>query len=74
MCLRDLKPGQSAIITEINLDGKLKSRLMTMGLINGTKVKLEKTAPLGDPIQIKVRGYNLSFRKSDAKYVEVDLC
>ena len=74
MSLEELKPGQKAIIKDIKLDGRFKSRLMTMGLINGTEIEFKKRAPLGDPVQIKVRGYDLSFRNNDAKNIIVELC
>lgn len=73
MCLKDLKPGDSAVIRDIELEGNIKSRLMAMGLVRGAKVKMMRIAPLGDPIQIKVMGYNLSFRKCDAKHIKVDV-
>lgn len=72
MTLRDIKPGQIAIIKEINIEGPIKSRLMTLGLIKGTEVKVQRLAPLGDPMQIRVRGYDLSFRRSDAENIKVE--
>lgn len=66
-----LKPDESGIIKEIKLQGKLKSRLLELGIVENTKVKLIKYAPLGDPIQISIRGYNLAIRKEIARDIEV---
>lgn len=67
--LRDLKIGQSGRITKIGTSGALKQRFMDMGITKGTEVKVVKIAPLGDPIEIEIRGYNLSVRKSDAEQI-----
>lgn len=69
--LRDLKPGESGVITTINAKGAIKRRLMDMGVISGSEIHLEKVAPLGDPIEVKIKGYNLSLRKEDAKNIFV---
>ncbi|HAE62297.1 MAG TPA: ferrous iron transport protein A [Eubacteriaceae bacterium] len=69
MTIIDLKPGQSGEIFQLDLDGKLKSRLMEMGMTPGTSVKFVRTAPLGDPINIKVRGFNLGIRRSVAQNI-----
>jgi ferrous iron transport protein A len=63
--------GVSATIVEINLAAAAKPRLMEMGLLVGTKVELVRFAPLGDPVEIKVRGYNLTLRKSEAEQIMV---
>jgi len=70
--LIDLKPGEEAIIRKINFEGKLKNRLLELGIIENVKIKLIKFAPLGDPLQISIRGYNLAIRKTTAKYILVD--
>lgn len=70
--LSKLKPGESAIIKEINLQGKLKYRLLELGVVENTKIKLIKYAPLGDPIQISIRGYNLAIRKETAKKIRLE--
>ena len=71
MTLNDLEIGKEAVISAVNGEGALRLRLLDMGLIPGTKVKVIKIAPLGDPIEITVRGYELSLRKADAEMVEV---
>lgn len=72
MTLADLKPGQSGKILKINLEGALKRRMMDMGIITGTPVRVEKIAPLGDPIEILIKSYSLSLRKSEADKIEVE--
>lgn len=70
--LKDLKPGESAIISMINGRGPTKRRLMDMGVIRGTNIMVEKIAPLGDPIEVKIKGYHLTFRKEDAENIVVE--
>ncbi len=72
LSLEKLNPGDNAIINEIKSNGVDHGVLMEMGLISGTSVQLIKFAPLGDPLEIKVRGYHLSIRKSDAKSILVE--
>lgn len=67
----ELAIGDSAYIEAIHADGVLKRRLMDMGLTKNTKVQLQKVAPLGDPLEIKLRGYDLTLRKSEASLVSV---
>ncbi|SKC81246.1 FeoA family protein [Maledivibacter halophilus] len=67
--LKALKPGQSGKIAMIKCKGAVRRRLMDMGVVKGTEVYVEKIAPLGDPIEVKVKGYNLSLRKEDAKNI-----
>ena len=69
--LRDLKVGESGIISKVRTSGALKQRFMDMGITKGTGVKVIKIAPLGDPIEIEIRGYNLSVRKTDAENIEI---
>ena len=71
MTLDELKIGGSAVITTVGGEGALRCRLLDMGLIPKTKVTLQKTAPLGDPIQIRVRGYELTLRLEDARNIEI---
>ena len=71
MTLDELKIGGSAVITDVGGEGALRCRLLDMGLIPRTKVTLQKTAPLGDPIQIRVRGYELTLRLEDARKIEI---
>ena len=70
--LSKLKHDEKAIIKEINLQGKLKYRLLELGIVENTELKLIKYAPLGDPIQISIRGYNLAMRKETAKKIKIE--
>ena len=69
--LKDVKVGQSAVIERLHGEGALKRRMMDMGLTKGTEVYVRKVAPLGDPMELRVRGYELSVRKGDAELIEV---
>ncbi|SHH14994.1 FeoA family protein [Tepidibacter thalassicus] len=73
MTLKDLKPGESGRISTIKGKGAFKKRLMEMGIIRGTELYVEKIAPLGDPIEVKIKGYNLTLRKIDAENIIIDL-
>ena len=72
MTLKDVKPGKTVRITKITGEGAIKRRIMDMGLTKGTEVFVRKVAPLGDPVEITVRSYELSVRKYDAELVEVE--
>lgn len=72
MTLKDVKPGKTVRITKISGGGAIKRRIMDMGLTKGTEVFVRKVAPLGDPVEITVRSYELSVRKYDAELVEVE--
>lgn len=69
--MNDLKTGTSGIITAVGGDGALRCRLLDMGLIPRTRVTLQKVAPMGDPIEIRVRGYELTLRVEEAQKIEV---
>jgi len=69
MSVFDLKPGQMGVIDTIGGDSKLAKRLLALGCIEGTNVTVKTTAPLGDPIIINLRGFNLAIRKNDAKNI-----
>ena len=71
MTLNELKTGSSGIITAVGGDGPLRCRLLDMGLIPHTRVTLQKVAPMGDPIEIRVRGYELTLRVKEAQKIEV---
>ncbi len=71
MTLSELKIGSCAIITDVGGDGALRRRLLDMGLTPKTKVMVRKVAPLGDPIELYLRGYELTIRKDDAKNIEI---
>lgn len=66
MTLKDLKPGQEGIVASIGEKGPMRRRIMDMGVTPGAKVKVIKVAPLGDPIEVNIRGYELSLRKEEA--------
>ena len=70
--LRDVKIGQTAVIKRLHGEGAPKRRIMDMGLTKGTEVYVRKVAPLGDPLELTVRGYELSVRKGDAELIEVE--
>ena len=72
MTLDQLSIGASAVITAVGGDGALRCRLLDMGLIPRTRVTLQKVAPMGDPTEIRVRGYELTLRVEEAKKIEVD--
>lgn len=69
--LKEVKVGEHAVIAKLHGEGALKRRIMDMGLTKGTEVYVRKVAPLGDPMQLTVRGYELSVRKADAELIEV---
>ena len=71
MTLNELEIGKTAKIVRLNGDGAVKRRIMDMGLTKGTAVTVRKVAPLGDPIELTIRGYELSIRKEEAAKVEV---
>lgn len=72
MTLNELKIGSSAVITAVGGDGALRCRLLDMGLTPRTRVTLQKVAPMGDPIEIRVRGYELTLRVEESKKIEVE--
>ena len=71
MTLKDVKVGQTVTVQKITGAGAIKRRIMDMGITKGTEVYIRKVAPLGDPIEVTVRGYELSLRKADAEMIEV---
>ena len=71
MTLRDVSVGQTVKVTRLNGDGPVKRRIMDMGITKGVEVYVRKVAPLGDPVGVTVRGYELSLRKADAEMIEV---
>lgn len=70
--LRQIRVGKTARIVKVHGEGAVRRRIMDMGLTKGTELYVRKVAPLGDPIEIMVRGYELSLRKEDAEMVEVE--
>ena len=71
MTLRETKTGQTVKVVKLNGEGAVKRRIMDMGITKGVEIYVRKVAPLGDPVEITVRGYELSVRKADAEMVEV---
>ena len=70
--LRDVKVGETVTVVKLHGEGAVKRRIMDMGLTKGTEVFVRKVAPLGDPVELTVRGYELSLRKADAEMIEVE--
>lgn len=70
--LREVSVGQTARVVKLHGEGAVKRRIMDMGLTKGVEVHVRKVAPLGDPIELTVRGYELSIRKVDAEMIEVE--
>ena len=69
--LKDAQVGETVTVAKLHGEGPVKRRIMDMGLTKGTKVYVRKVAPLGDPMELTVRGYELSVRKADAELIEV---
>ena len=70
MTLKDAKVGQTVTVSKLVGEGALRRRIMDMGITKGTQIYIRKVAPLGDPVEITVRGYELSIRKGDAECVD----
>lgn len=70
--LRDMAIGETSKVVKINGEGKVKRRILDMGITKGTSIYLRKVAPLGDPVEVTVRGYELSLRKDDADIIEIE--
>ena len=70
--LRDVKIGETVKVVKLHGEGAVKRRIMDMGITKGVEIYVRKVAPLGDPVEITVRGYELSLRKADAQMVEVE--
>lgn len=71
MTLNDIEVGGSCVVTKLNDEGEIRRRIMDMGITKGARISVRKVAPLGDPIDLTVRGYHLSLRRSDAANIEV---
>ena len=69
--LRDVKIGETVTVARLSGTGAVKRRIMDMGITKGTEVYVRKVAPLGDPVELTVRGYELSIRKADAEMIEI---
>ncbi|MBQ7275195.1 MAG: ferrous iron transport protein A [Saccharofermentans sp.] len=70
--LKDVKIGQTVTVVKLHGEGAVKRRIMDMGITKGTSVYVRKVAPLGDPVEVTVRNYELSLRKADAEMIEVE--
>ena len=70
--LKEVKIGESVKVVRLHGEGAVKRRIMDMGITRGTEVFVRKVAPLGDPVEVTVRGYELSLRKADAEMIEVE--
>lgn len=70
--LRDVKIGNKAKVVKVHGEGAIRRRIMDMGITKGVELYVRKVAPLGDPLEIYVRGYELSLRKADAEMIEVE--
>lgn len=70
--LKDTQVGQTVVVARINGSGPIKRRIMDMGITRGTEIFVRKVAPLGDPIEVTVRGYELSLRRADVEMLEVE--
>lgn len=71
--LKEIKVGETAVVKRLHGEGPVKRRIMDMGITKGVSVYVRKVAPLGDPIEITVRGYELSIRKMDSELIEIEL-
>ena len=72
MTLKETKTGQTVKVVKLNGEGAVKRRIMDMGITKGVEIYVRKVAPLGDPVEVTVRGYELSVRKADAEMVEIE--
>lgn len=71
--LKDVNVGETATVTRLHGEGAVKRRIMDMGITKGVEIYVRKVAPLGDPMELTVRGYELSVRKADAEMIEVEV-
>ena len=69
--LKDVKVGKSAKVVKVHGEGAIKRRIMDMGITKGVEIRVRKVAPLGDPLELTLRGYELSLRKADAEMIEI---
>ncbi len=74
MRLRDLKIGESGIISAVGGEGALRQHFLDMGVVPGAEIKLMKLAPMGDPMELRIRGYELTLRLADAEKIEIEPC
>ena len=70
--VKDLKIGESGVVVKLYCEGAIRRRIMDMGITKGVKITVRKVAPLGDPLELNLRGYELSIRKADAEMIEIE--
>ena len=70
--LKEVQVGETVVVKRLHGEGPVKRRIMDMGITRGTEIYVRKVAPLGDPVEVTVRGYELSLRKADAEMVEIE--
>lgn len=73
MTLKEVKPETTVLVTKVSGEGAIKRRIMDMGITKGIEIYVRKVAPLGDPVEVTVRGYELSVRKADAGLIDVEV-
>ena len=73
MTLKEVKPGTTVVVTKVSGEGAIKRRIMDMGITKGIEIYVRKVAPFGDPVEVTVRGYELSVRKADAELINVEV-
>ena len=73
MTLKEVKPGTTVLVTKVSGEGAIKRRIMDMGITKGIEIYVRKVVPLGDPVEVTVRGYELSVRKADAELIDVEV-
>lgn len=73
MTLKEVKPETTVLVTKVSGEGAIKRRIMDMGITKGIEIYVRKVAPLGDPVEVTVRGYELSVRKADAELIDVEV-
>ncbi len=71
--LNQLEPGERATIVKVGGEGPVRRRILDMGVVSGAEIKVVRVAPLGDPVEFLIKGYNLSLRKSEARNVQVEV-
>ena len=71
--LRELKPGEKGKVVKVSGKGSIHRRILDMGVVPGTKIEIERVAPLGDPIEVKIKGYHLSLRKEEAANISLEV-
>jgi len=71
--LRELQPGQKGKVTRISSTGSIRRRILDMGIIKSVRIEMERIAPLGDPVEIKLKGYHLSLRKEEAANIHIEV-